>query len=212
MARCDFGRATTALMPRFPLIVALLGVGLLGGCSSVSSFRGIPVTGTGLYVSGLPPLRQNAQYTCGPACVAAVAAHWGVSLEEFRTKCPAAPQDTTGPDLRALAESLGLQAFVFQASLDDLKENLRQGRPLIVMLTQPPDPALRQWGLLGGLAVAISGRVSHPPHWVVVVGLAGDGAVIVHDPAAGLLQIEAAAFQRWWGERQNLCVLIARKE
>lgn len=196
-------------MPR--LTLAVLGVFVLGGCSSVDSFRGIPLAGDSLYVSGLPPLRQNAQYACGPVCVAAVATHWGVALVDFKAKCPVAPQDTTGRDLRALAESLGLQAFVFQGSLDDLRDNLRQGRPMIVMLTKPPDPALRQWGLFGGLALAISGQVSHPPHWVVVIGLIGDHTVIFHDPATGLSQVKTAAFQKWWAEQKNLCVLIARK-
>lgn len=190
--------------------LALWGTCVLGGCSSVASFRGIPLAGDSLYVSGLPPLRQNAQYACGPVCVAAVASHWGVSLNDFKAKCPVAPQDTTGRDLRTLAESLGLQAFVFQGSLDDLRDNLRQGRPMIVMITKPPDPALRQLGLLGGLALTVSEHVSHPAHWVVVIGMNGDRSVIVHDPSSGLLQIKAAAFQKWWAQQKNLCVLIAR--
>ena len=176
----------------------------------MANFRGIPLVGDGLYVSGLPPLRQNKQYTCGAACVAAVAAHWGVTLDEFKAKCPAAPKDSTGQDLQALAESVGLQAFVFQGSMADLQDNLRQGRPMIVMITQPPDPALRQLGLWGRLALSLSEHVSHPAHWVVVIGLTGDQSVIVHDPATGLLQIKAPAFQKWWSQRNNLCVLIAR--
>ena len=177
----------------------------------MTGFRGIPLTGDSLYVSGVPPLRQDAQYACGPVCVAAVGMHWGVSLDEFKAKYPAAPQDTTGRDLRALVESLGLQAFVFQGSLDDLRDNLRRGRPMIVMITKPPDPVLRRTGVLGALALAISERVPHPPHWVVVIGLLGDHAVIVHDPAAGPIQIKAAAFIKWWAAQKNLCVLIARK-
>jgi predicted double-glycine peptidase len=196
-------------MLRFFLV--LLGSWALCGCSSVTGFRGIPLTGDSLYVSGLPPLRQDAQYACGPVCVAAVASHWGVTLAEFKARCARAPQDTTGQDLQALAEAIGLQAFVFQGSSDDLRENLRQGRPMIIMITKPPDPALRQTGVLGGLALAISERVPHPSHWVVVIGLLGDEAVIVHDPAAGPIQIKAAAFNKWWAEQSNLCVLIARK-
>ena len=188
----------------------MLGALVLCGCTSVTSFRGIPLGGSSLYVSGLPPLRQNEQYTCGSTCVAAVAAHWGVTLDEFKAKCSAAPKDTTGQDLQTLAESLGLQAFVFQGSMADLQDNLHLGRPMIVMITKPPDPALRQMGLLGGLALALSEHVSHPAHWVVVIGLTGDQSVIVHDPSTGLLQIKAAAFQKWWSQQKNLCVLIAK--
>jgi predicted double-glycine peptidase len=140
--------------------------------------------------------------------VAAVAAYWGVGLAEFKTKCPVTPQDTTGADLQALAASLGLRAFVFQGSLADLQDNLRQGRPVIVMITKPPDPALRQAGLVGALGLALSEHVTHPPHWVVVIGLAGPQDVIVHDPSAGLLQIKADVFQKWWQRMNNVSVLI----
>jgi predicted double-glycine peptidase len=196
-------------MSRLRLSVAALGALVLGGCTSVANFRGIPFEGEGLYVGGVPPLRQDDRYACGPACLAAVAIHWGVPLADFKAKCPAVPEDTTGQQLQKLAESLGLQAFVFEGSMADLEDNLRQGRPMIVMLTKPPDPAIRRMGLLGGLGLALSEHVAHPAHWVVVIGLTGDHAVIVHDPASGLLQIKVAAFQRWWAQQRNLCVLVA---
>jgi predicted double-glycine peptidase len=191
----------------FRLIVALAALGL-SGCTSVQSFRGLSLSGESLYVSGLPPLRQNQTYACGPACVAAVAAHWGVGLAEFKAKCPAAPQDTTGPDLRAIAESLGLRGLVYRGSLADLQDNLRQGRPVIVMIPQPPNPALRQAGFIGALALSVSEHVPHPSHWVVVIGFTGDHQVIVHDPAAGPLQLKADVFAQWWRRMNNLCVLI----
>jgi predicted double-glycine peptidase len=43
---------------------------------------------------------------------------------------------------------------------------------------------------------------------VVVIGLAGDQQVILHDPAAGPLQLKAERFQEWWRQMNNLCVLI----
>lgn len=198
-------------MQSFFRLIAALGVLFLGGCTSVRSFRGLSLTGDGLYVSGLPPVRQDKTYACGPACVAAVAAYWGVGFAEFKAKCATAPQDTTGPDLRTMAESLGLRALVFQGSFADLQDNLRQGRPVIVMIPQPPDPALRQAGLIGALALAVSEHVSHPSHWVVVIGMAGDQQVIVHDPAAGPLQIKSDVFQEWWRRMNNLCVLIVSR-
>jgi len=189
-------------------LTTILAALLLGGCTSVKSFRGLSLTGDSLYVSGLPPLRQNQDYACGPACVAAVAAHWGVGLAEFKAKCPAAPQDTTGPQLRAIAESLGLRGLVYRGSMADLQDNLRQGRPVIVMIPQPPNPGLRQAGLIGALALSVSEHVPHPSHWVVVIGVTGDHQVIVHDPAAGPLQLETAVFEKWWQRMNNLCVLI----
>ncbi len=190
---------------RLTLALAAL---LLCGCTTVSSFRGLSLTDESLYVSGLPPFRQNHDYACGPACVAAVAAYWGVGLPEFKAKCPTAPQDTTGPQLRSIAETLGLRALVFQGSWSDLQDNLRQGRPVIVMIPKPPDPALRQVGLIGALALSVSEHVPHPSHWVVVIGITGHQQVIVHDPAAGPLQLKAETFRGWWGQMNNLCVLI----
>lgn len=164
--------------------------------------------GESLYVSGLPPIRKNARYACGPACVAAVAGYWGVGMTEFRTRIANAPADTTGKDLREMAEALGLLAFVFQGSLADLQDNLRQGRPVIVMLPKPPDPALRRAGWLGAAALALSEHVPHPPHWVVVIGIVGS-QVVVHDPSAGQLQIESGTFLKWWARTDHLCVLLA---
>ena len=191
--------------------MAAAGFAFLCGCTSVSAFRGIPIAGGGLYINGLPPVRQDKGYACGPACLAAVAAYWGVGLEEFRAKCAAAPQDATGPDLRSMAEALGLQALVFQGSLDDLRENLRSGRPVIVMIPQPPNPEFRRAGLIGAVALAVSEQVPHPPHWVVVLGLTGDQQVIIHDPASGPLQIRAEVFAEWWSRMDHLCVLVTAK-
>jgi len=190
------------------LVAAFAALLLAGGCTAVKPFRGLSLTGDSLYVSGLPPLRQNQDYACGPACLAAVAAHWGVGLAEFKARCPAVPQDTTGPELRTIAASLGLRAMVYQGSMADLQEHLRQGRPMIVMIPQPPDQALRQAGLIGALALTVSEHVPHPAHWVVVIGITGDHQVIVHDPATGPLQLRAEVFKKWWQRMNNLCVLV----
>jgi predicted double-glycine peptidase len=190
------------------LIVALWAV-LLCGCTAVTAFRGIPLDGDNLYVSGLPPIRQNKQYACGPACVAAVAAYWGVGLTEFKSRCPVTPRDTTASDLKVMAEALGLRAFVVEASFADLEDNLRQGRPVIVMITQPPDPMMRQAGVIGAMGLALSEHLTHPPHWVVVLGCAGGKEVIIHDPASGLLQVKREIFEKWRKRMGNVSVLIA---
>lgn len=113
----------------------------LGGCASVTTFRGIALDDESVYLSGLPPIKQDEHYACGAACVAAVAAYWNVSPAEFRAKHPQLPTDATGRDLQVLAEGLGLQAFAYRGSMDDLAENLRKGRPLIVMIPQPLPPS-----------------------------------------------------------------------
>ncbi len=189
-------------------IFCLLLSGLLsGGCTAVAPFKGLGIEDESIYVAGLPPVHQDKRYACGAACVAAVAAYWNTSLTEFRAKRGQMSEDATGQDLQLLAQELGLQAFVYRGSMDDLQENLKKGRPLIVMIPQPVLPtggltsvsllnAWNQWG-------------RKPPHWVVVVGLTKNKSVIIHDPESGPLEIKQETFQTWWTQKGNLTVLIA---
>lgn len=178
------------------------------GCSSVTAFRGVTLSEQALYVRGVPPLRQDRSHSCGPVALAAVATHWGVPADEFLRRCPADMADASGRDLQELASDLGLKSFLFRGDVSEIRDNLQKGRPVIVMLPKPPDPAWRRAGLLGGLAAAASERLRRPPHWAVVVGLAADGAVILHDPSAGPLTVARAAFEQWWEQTDNLCLLV----
>ena len=176
----------------------------------MGGFKGIAIDEESVYVSGLPPIKQDNHYACGAACVAAVAAFWSVPLAEFRAKHPLMPAYMTGQELGVLGEEMGLRTFVYRGSMDDLKENLRQGRPLIVMIPQPLIPggdltsalllnAWNQWG-------------PKPAHWVVVMGIAKNKAVIIHDPASGPMVVKMAAFQEWWEQKGNLTVLLAASD
>jgi len=179
---------------------------LAGGCASVAPFRGLPLGDPAVYVSGVTPIRQDASYACGAACVAAVAAHWGVDLAEFVSAHPRQADDATAADLQALAEKLGLQAFAYQGSMDDLEDNLRKGRPLIVMI---PVPLTASVGPVAGLLLNAWNRFgSRPAHWVVVVGFA-EKQMILHDPASGPLRVRRGTFAEWWAQEGNRCVLIA---
>ena len=187
----------------------LLPTLLLGGCASVTAFKGITLDDESVYVSGLPPIRQDEHYACGAACVAAVAAYWNVSPAEFRAKYPQMPADATGRDLQVLAEGLGLQAFAYRGSMDDLQENLRKGRPVIVMI---PQPLLPNGELTSSLLLNAWNRWGpREAHWVVVVGIARNRAVIIHDPYSGPLVVKPETFQAWWEKKGNLTVLMAAR-
>ena len=192
-------------MLRFPFLLSLSL--LTGGCASVAGFNGLALDDDdGVYVS-VPAVRQSQHHACGAASLAAVAAHWGVSLAEFKSRHPHLPDDTTGKDLQLLAEDLGLRAFVYQGSFDDLRDNLGKGRPLIVML---PKPLLPSGGLIAAMLLNAWNQVGfRPPHWVIVTGFLGEREVIVHDPASGPLLIKQENFRKWWAEMDNLCVLVA---
>ena len=185
----------------------LLAALLAGGCASVGQFKGLPLRDSGVYVSGVPPVRQDQDYACGPACLAAVAAHWGVSLADFTARHPRLPADTTGGDLQKLAGDLGLQAVAYRGSLEDLRQNLDAGRPVIVMI---PMPLVARGGLVADLILnAWNAAGPRPAHWVVVLGMTGDGRLIVHDPASGPLWVKREDFEEWWAQKDHLCVLVA---
>ena len=190
-------------------LVILLTSFWLGGCASVGAFRGITPDEDSLYINGLPPLLQDKHYACGATCVAAVAVFWNVPLTEIRVKHPELPAEMTGLELELLAKELGLDAFAYRGTTDDLQENLRKGRPMIVMIPQPLLPrgdvassvllnAWNQWG-------------SKPAHWVVVIGMTKNQAVIIHDPASGPMVVKREAFLSWWAQKENLTVLLAAK-
>ena len=179
---------------------------LLGGCSSVVSFTGLPLSEDAVYVNGVTPIRQDHDYTCGPACLAAVATHWGVSPAQFKASAGAAPRDYTARDLQALAARLGLQAFVYGGSMEDLRENLGKGRPVIAMISMPLPP---QGDLITAEALALWNEVGpRPAHWVVVVGMIGEKWVLLDDPESGPLAVKADRFQRWWAQHDSAAVLV----
>jgi predicted double-glycine peptidase len=161
-------------------------------------------------VSGVPPVRQDNEYACGPACVAAVAAHCGIALTDFASGHPQLAGDATGRDLQTLAEELGLQAFVYRGSMNDLQENLMKGRPLIVMI---PKPVMEPRGWIATPIVNLWNEFGRrPAHWVVVVGFVEGSQVILHDPASGPLVVKQETFRNWWAKKDNLCVLIAASD
>ncbi len=180
---------------------------LLAGCATVSHFGGVTLDDDALYVSGVPPVRQDKDHACGAACVAAVAAHWGVSLADFKSTWPREAGDATGAELQTMARRLGLQAFAYTGSMDDLRENLARGRPVIAMI---PIPFVPQGGFISDGVVSLWNEIGpRPRHWVVVVGLVGRDFVIIDDPLSGPLRVRREKFSRWWARNENLCVLIA---
>lgn len=202
---CRCRRSCAALVRGALLALAALS---LAGCASVAAFKGVTLRDDALLVSDVTPVRQDKTYACGAACVASVAAHWGVSLADFKAAIPSAASDATGADLEQMAHRLGLEAFAYEGSVDDLRDNLAQGRPIIAMI---PLPLMPRGGFVTAAVLNAWNEIGpRPAHWVTVVGLIGRQHVIVDDPTSGPLLVDAEKFRAWWAEKQNLCVLIAR--
>lgn len=92
-------------------------------------------------------------------------------------------------DMERYLKESGFRTFTLQGEWMDLREHLKQGRPLIVSL-QP-------------------GSGKSPYHYVVVTGLDwAREAVFVNDPARGkLLRIERQEFEKEWSVVRNWMLL-----
>lgn len=187
----------------------LLPVCSLTGCTAVTHFRGLSIGDDSVYVAGLPPMHQDKYYSCGAACLAAVATYWNVPVGRFRAQCPRYSEDTTGRDLQQLAENLGLDAFVYRGSIADLRDNLEKGRPVIVMI---PQLVLPEGGLVSVSLIDAWNSWGHKPaHWVVVLGFTRSKGVIVYDPESGSAVIKEQAFEKWWAKKSYLSVLVSAR-
>jgi len=93
-------------------------------------------------------------------------------------------------DMESYLRASGFKVFPLDGTWSDLREHLKQGRPLIVSL-QP-------------------GSARAPLHYVVVTGMDWQkDAVFIHDPARGkLLRVERADFEKQWRLNRNWMMLV----
>ena len=115
----------------------------------------------------VPNTYQQTDYTCGPAALRAVCEYFGVGPDtehEFRADMGTPP---TGADPGHLMQAMvkyGLEFRPFYPmALNQLKQSVRQGRPVILMLQawgQGPDHKWRR----------SYRRIWRDGHWVVAIG------------------------------------------
>ncbi len=158
----------------------------------------------------LPPLLQTKNVSCGPTCVASVATYWEKDYEakfapggDFFVE-----EDFTATELGKLAEELGLAHFVYRGSLENVRENLEKGRPIIALIERP-SYANYSWLHLNNVPVTTIWNDLRPKksHWVVIAGMV-PGKVILHDPTAGMVAIPRGKFESLWLAKKNTCLLL----
>ena len=193
---------------QFVMCAALVMAG--EGCSTAPTFKGIPVSQTAVLITSVPPLLQDKKVTCGPACVAAVAAYWEIDYTTLYSRSAAADvcRELAAAELGDLAGQLGLQHFILQGNLHDLEQNLQKGRPVIALIPAPDYHEgldLNINGLsLKGLQERFRPKASH---WVIVLGYTAD-KMIYQDPAEGRLAVSKTKFEGWWKARKFTCLLL----
>lgn len=146
------------------------------------------------------PFVKQSEDGCGSAAISMVLRYWnahGLPIDSQRAD-PVAIQKQLfsreargifASDMAAYLRASGFDVFLVEGNWADLRQHLKQGRPLIVSL-QPGD-------------------AKSPLHYVVVTGIDWQhDAVFIHDPARGkLLRVERADFEKQWRSNRNWMLL-----
>jgi ATP-binding cassette subfamily B protein len=125
--------------------------------------------------SKYPFVRQLERMDCGPACLAMVAAFYGVhyTLQYLREACCIGMAGTSMEGLAKGAQAIGFRALAVKVPFAAQKGNDMQHVPL---------PAIAFWG---------------QNHFVVVYKITS-GYVLVADPAQGMFRVSVSAFKKNW--------------
>src|ERR1044071_8464804 len=154
-------------------IVALLGCFAACALPYKGGARAVHPTQLGdkwLKAADTPVVMQKQMTDCGLAALAMVAGAWGRhwTVDDLAHRVPPGKHGIKLGVLRDLARERGLEAFAIKASRDDIKNELSQGRPVLLGLMLPHD------------------QKRNRSHFEVAIALnTEDGTVITIDPATG---------------------------
>lgn len=126
-------------------------------------------------LSGVPDIRQGANYSCGAAALQAVLRYWGIDIEEDKLikLLKTSPEyGTNERDIVRVAKKMGLKAeFKDNITLEDLERSIHEGIPVIV--------DCQSWGsTCSNKSWADDWRDGH---YMVVIGIDEDN-VYLEDP------------------------------
>ena len=176
-------------------VTTFLLAGLLGsGCTTVTLdvVRGDVAAGPGHLIATVPFIAQEA-YQCGPAALAMVLQYWGAAAdaEEIgRALYLPSARGVLNLELEFQARRRGFRTQAFEGTLERVKTELRQGRPLIVFQD------------LGRGPVSV-------PHFAVLLGYDDRAEVVVlHSGTTPYRLLPYAEFLRTWAARRGWVLLI----
>jgi ABC-type bacteriocin/lantibiotic exporter with double-glycine peptidase domain len=148
----------------------------------------------GLYLD-VPFVEQLDDGFCGPAALAAILRYWGdfVSQQEIADAVYlSSVNGSLSFDLLRYAEQRGFSATLYHGSLQDIREHLSAGFPLVVVLGQGKNAA---------------------GHYVVVVGDDEEGqSLITHDGVRAYRYISYQKFMTLWGKMDLIALRISPQE
>lgn len=191
------------LAPRAAFLLFVL-VGF-SACTRLSYQGGArPVTptqldGGWLRAAPTPVVRQTQQADCGLAALAMMAGAWGKqwSLAELTTQAPPSKKGVKLGALRDLAKARGLQAFALKGTYQDLENELRHGRPVMLGLLLPFE------------------RDRYVTHYEVAIAMnPSDGTVVTLDPSTGkhLRRTREVLEKEWKPTKYATLVVTGQRE
>jgi ABC-type bacteriocin/lantibiotic exporter with double-glycine peptidase domain len=163
------------------------------GCASLATERGEGTAGavSGALIDDVPFFPQE-KHLCGPASLAAVLSYYGLPLNQRDIADEVYLPDLKGTlpvDMLLYAKGRGFNATYYSGGMDDLKEQLSLGRPVILFLNL-------------GYGFAPRG------HYIVAVGYDDSAAqVIAHSGRKRARPFSYKKLERLWG-RTNFATLL----
>jgi predicted double-glycine peptidase len=146
------------------------------------------------------PFVKQSEDGCGSAAISMVLQYWsahGARIDAQRADAMSIQKQLYSrkargifaSDMKNYLEASGFKVFLLDGDWNELLENVKQGRPVIVSL-QP-------------------GGARSEFHYVVVAGIDWQKeAVFLNDPARGkLLRVERAEFEKQWRANRNWMLL-----
>jgi hypothetical protein len=180
--------------PTLYIVPSLLTLAiLLAGCAALSTERGDGTTGaaSGALIDDVPFFPQE-KHLCGPSSLAAVLSYYGLPLNQRDIADEVYLPDLKGTlpvDMLLYAKGRGFNATYYSGGMDDLKEQLSLGRPVILFLN------------LGYGFVPVG-------HYIVAIGYdASAGHVIAHSGRKRVRSFSYRRLERIWG-RTNFATLL----
>ena len=179
-------------MQRYLYICCIL-FAFVSGCSTVGLVPDEQKEGDTHVIRNVP-FHPQEDFQCGPASLAAVLNYWGVSVTPERVArdiYSSSAKGTLNIDMLLYAQSRGLAASQYSGRLDDLREKIDSGRPLIVLV---------DYGF----------SIIQANHYMVIIGY-DDRGVIANSGRDEMKFIPAEDFLKSWEKTKFWTLLITRK-
>lgn len=146
------------------------------------------------YYIDIPVVKQESDF-CGAASLTMVFKYWGKNISQYSISDKIFDQSHKGilsGNLKSFSEDMGFHAFVYRGEINNIKENIKKGRPLIV---------------------AIRSQAPSGFHYMVTVGFDEELALIlVNDPFLGeMKRMNVQDFSERWKETNYWTLLLLPK-